>query len=101
MFKTRIGLGVVLIGLISGGFAAERLELQALVDRTALEVQAQFATPKLKPEQLAVTVIDLRRPGAAVRADYRGEVRFYPASVIKLFFEAYAHRLMEDRKSVV
>ncbi|MBI3887218.1 MAG: serine hydrolase [Opitutae bacterium] len=72
--------------------------LQALVDRTAREVQAEFAAPALKPEQLALTVIDLRRPDAVVRADYRGDARFYPASVIKLFFAAYAHRLMEDGK---
>ncbi|MDB6115633.1 MAG: Beta-lactamase class [Lacunisphaera sp.] len=91
----------ILVGLLLGSLPAraaaeDKTSLQRLVDRAAQEVQAQFTAPALKPEQLAFTVIDLRTPGAAVRADYRGDERFYPASVIKLFFEAYAHRLMED-----
>lgn len=94
-----VGLGGFLVGgLAIGANAAESSTLQSLVDRAAQDVQAQFTAPALKPEQLAFTVIDLRSPGATVRADYRGEERIYPASVIKLFFEAYAHRLMEDGK---
>ena len=99
MFKTRSVLAMIgfsALGVLGG--AAESPALQALVDRTALEVQAEFAAPALKPEQLGITVIDLRRPDAVVRAAYRGDERFYPASVIKLFFEVYAHRLMEDGK---
>lgn len=89
-------LGLLLTGFVARGRAQEKTNLQRLVDRTAQQVQAQFTAPALKPEQLGITVIDLRTPGVAERADYRGEERFYPASVIKLFFEAYAHRLMED-----
>ena len=61
-------------------------------------MQAEFAQPLLKPEQLAFTVIDLRNPARPVAASYRGDQKVYPASVIKLCFEAYAHRLMEDGK---
>ena len=69
--------------------------LQAVLDRAVADTRAEFTAPALKPEQLAVTVIDLR--GAApVRADHRGEARFYPASVIKLFYLAAAHRWLED-----
>lgn len=67
-----------------------------LVTQTAQAVQAEFAAPPLQPEQLAITVIDLRQPARPVTAHYRGEERFYPASVIKLFYLAYAHRLMAD-----
>lgn len=68
--------------------------LQAVVDRAVAETRAEFTAPELKADQLAVTVIDLR--GAApVRAHARGDERHYPASVIKLFFLAYAHHLME------
>ncbi len=98
MNPTAALLGLCLGGLPLDGMAAEKTALQALVDRTALEMQAQFPQPALKAEQFAVTVVDLRAPGAVVRADYRGEERFYPASVIKLFFAAYAQRLMEDGK---
>src|SRR5436190_19170982 len=35
---------------------------------------------------LALSVIDLTKADAPRRADYNGDVPFYPASVIKLFF---------------
>ena len=66
-----------------------------ILNRAVADTRAEFTSPALKPGQLAVTVVDLRGP-APVRADYRGEERIYPASVIKLFYLAYAHRRMED-----
>jgi beta-lactamase class A len=88
-----------LLFLLAGALrAATPPTLPEIVARTAREVQAEFTQPQLKPEQLAVTVIDLRNPAKPVAASYRGEEKFYPASVIKLFYLAYAHRLMEDRQ---
>lgn len=69
--------------------------LQDAVDAAVKETCAEFTAPALRPDQLGVTVIDLRAP-APVRASHRGGERFYPASVIKLFFLAYAHRQLED-----
>ncbi|HEX7810071.1 MAG TPA: hypothetical protein VF608_15150, partial [Thermoanaerobaculia bacterium] len=46
------------------------------------------AYPKLKADDLAITIIDLSDPQLIARADYHGDVPFYPASVIKLFFMA-------------
>ena len=66
-----------------------------IINRAVADTRAEFTSPALKPEQMAVTVVDLRGP-APVRADYRGEERFYPASVIKLFYLAAAHRWLED-----
>ena len=83
----------VLLLLLLPGLARAQ-SLQAAVDRAVQETCAEFKAPALRPEQLGVTVLDLRG-SAPVRADYRGGERFYPASVIKLFFLAYAHRLME------
>ena len=75
--------------------AAPAADLQSVVNRAVAETRAEFANPPLQPEQLAVTLVDLR--GAApVRVHSRGDERFYPASVIKLFFLAHAHRQMED-----
>lgn len=69
--------------------------LDDVVRRAAEETQAGFTNPALRPGQLAVTVIDLR--GAAPgQAHYRGDERFYPASVIKLFYLAATHRWLED-----
>lgn len=85
----------LILGLMPILLRAEDAAWQAVVDAAVRDTRAEFSSPALKPEQLGVTVIDLR--GATpVRAGYRGDERFYPASVIKLFFLAYAHRRMED-----
>ena len=44
------------------------------------------AYPKLKAEDLAISVIDVTKPELMARGDYHGDAPFYPASVIKLFF---------------
>jgi hypothetical protein len=75
----------------------QALPLNDIINQAVADTRAEFTSPALKPEQLAVTVIDLRGPTPG-RADYRGAERIYPASVIKLFYLAYAHRLMEDGK---
>jgi beta-lactamase class A len=71
--------------------------LQAAVDQAVTAALAEFRSPVLNAEQLAVTVIDLRGP-APVAASFRGDERFYPASVIKLFYLAATHRWLEDRR---
>lgn len=71
--------------------------LQAAVEDAVRGTVVEFRAPELRPEQLAVTVIDLRGAGAVV-ADFRGDERFYPASVIKLFYLAATHRGLEDGK---
>jgi beta-lactamase class A len=71
--------------------------LQAAVDEAVRATVTEFRAPELRPEQVAVTVIDLR--GATpVAADFRGDERFYPASVIKMFYLAAIHRWLEDGK---
>jgi beta-lactamase class A len=70
--------------------------LQALVDAAARSALEQ--TPNLRAEQFAITLVDLREPTRPARASVRGDVPIYPASVIKLFYLAAAHRWLEDRK---
>ena len=70
--------------------------LQSLVDMAVAATLKQFAGTRLKSNQLAVTLIDLRDATRLARASYRGDVQIYPASVIKLFYLAAAHRWMED-----
>ena len=52
--------------------------------------------PKLKEDQIAVTLVEMSGPLRPVGASYRGAVGIYPASVIKLFYLAAAHAWMED-----
>ena len=53
--------------------------------RTAAEATLK-AYPKLKAEDLAISVVDVTKPELLSRGDYHGDAPFYPASVIKLFF---------------
>lgn len=80
--------------------ASASTALQALVDQSVSDVLNQFQNrPKpIQSNQLALTLIDLRDPAKPAQASYRGDVRIYPASVIKLFYLAAAHRWMEDGK---
>src|SRR6267143_1001312 len=69
--------------------------LQALVDDAVRQTLEKFADKKLKSDQLAVTLVDLRDPQQPVKASYRGDAQIYPASVIKLFYLVAAHQWME------
>jgi beta-lactamase class A len=72
--------------------------LQALVDKAARETIARFADKQLEEKQLSITLIDLRDPARPLTASFRGNERVYPASVVKLFYLAATHRLLEDKK---
>lgn len=77
---------------------AQSPELQSLADAAARAALKKFADKKLTENQLAITIIDLRDPAHPAQGNFRGDERIYPASVVKLFYLAYAHRLLEDGK---
>lgn len=91
-------LAVALLSTAVSLAAAATPALQPLVDRAAATTLEKFSAEKLLPSQLAITLIDLRDASAPRRASYRGDAPIYPASVIKLFYLAAAHRWMEDGK---
>ena len=70
--------------------------LQTRLDQAVSATLAREWKPSLGRNELAVTVVDLGRPSAPEFASYRGRETIYPASVIKLFYLAAAHRWMED-----
>jgi len=65
-------------------------DLGARVTRTAEASLKDF--PRLTPDNLALSVIDLTKPEAPIRADYHGDASFYPASLVKLFFMVETYR---------
>ncbi|MBL9199554.1 MAG: serine hydrolase [Opitutaceae bacterium] len=89
---------LVFFGALSGIHAEPSPDpaLAAVAQRAAAATLDQFRTAGLKAEQLAITVIDLRDLTAPRRGSVRGDVMIYPASVVKLFYLAAAHRWMED-----
>lgn len=72
--------------------------LQALVDEAVRAALTRFAAKGFKEQNLAVTLVDLSDPQHPAQASFRGEERIYPASVVKLFYLAAAHRWLEDGK---
>ena len=72
--------------------------MQSLVDEAARTTLEKFADKKLEEKQLSITLIDLRDPQHPATASFRGNERIYPASVVKLFYLAAAHRWLEDKK---
>lgn len=53
--------------------------------------------PNLKADDLAIVVVDASNPSTLSRGDYHGDVPFYPASVIKLFFMADVYATHNER----
>lgn len=59
-------------------------EVNAALTRTAEVTCKEF--PRLTRGNLGISVVDLTKPESVRRADYHGDVSFYPASLVKLFF---------------
>ena len=57
-----------------------------------------FPLKGLKPENLAVSVVDLRNPSQLKSGNFRGEEKIYPASVSKMFFLVALHQWLENGK---
>lgn len=93
--QRRLALVLLLVVIAAQGARADYREFQrigvdpsigARINRAAETSLTQF--PKLKREDLAITVVDLTNPKLPARADFQGDAPFYPASVIKLFLMA-------------
>ncbi len=70
--------------------------LQKVVDEAARVALERFKDKGFAEKHLAVTLIDLTDPARPERASFRGAEPIYPASVVKLFYLAAAHRWLED-----
>lgn len=91
-------LSLVAVPTSSAQTIAHSPRLQPIVDGAVKQALDRFASQKLGSNQIAVTLVDLGDPKKPVQASYRGGEQIYPASVIKLFYLAAAHRWMEDGK---
>jgi hypothetical protein len=73
-------------------------ELQALVDRAAQEALKKFESKGFKSENLSITLIDLNSSPPFKTANFRGDVKTYPASVVKMFYMVAIHQWLEEGK---
>src|ERR1017187_925924 len=65
---------------------APSTNLQIIVDASVRATLERLTASRLKPDQFAVTLVDLNSPEHPLWAGYRGKEKIYPASVIKLFY---------------
>lgn len=107
-------IGTVLLGCFSGSIYAQKKngrqknteplkiehspELQALLDKAVSETISGFLPKVVKNDDVAATLIDLRDSQNLQMAHYRGNVKIYPASVVKMFYMAALYRWLEDGK---
>lgn len=70
--------------------------IQAAIDKTVQQISRTSKHTNLTQE-IAITAVDLTS-GSPQSGSYRGDVKIYPASVIKLFYLEAAHRWMEEGK---
>jgi beta-lactamase class A len=73
-------------------------EMQILLNSAVSDAIKNFSSKGLKPEYVAATLIDLRDPNNLKSANYRGEEKIYPASVVKMFYMTALERQLEDVK---
>ncbi|MGQ0542302.1 MAG: serine hydrolase [Blastocatellia bacterium] len=76
----------------------ESAELEAILNKAVGAILDPAYAKGFKREEIAATLIDLRDPNALSRADFRGEERLYPASVVKMFYMAALHQQFQDEK---
>jgi hypothetical protein len=72
-------------------------DLDAFLSATARDVAAEFASNGLTGEGISISLVELSSPDGAT-GSYRGDVSYYPASVIKVFFLAYYEKQKETGK---
>src|SRR5437763_6711823 len=105
--RTRIA-AVLLILAAASAARADFREFRDVARDPQIETALRHAAdaslkefPKLASNDLAISVVDVTRPGLHARGDYHGDAPFYPASVIKLFFMAETfHQKKEAEKEV-
>jgi beta-lactamase class A len=74
------------------------IELQTILNNAVGETLNNYASKKVTPDDVAATLIDLRDPRNLTMANYRGDRKIYPASVVKMFYLAAIHQWLENGK---
>ena len=84
----------------AGGKAREVFARTASLEKLTRDAVAaaveRFGKGGLTADKIALTVIDLNDRDRPAWASHRGQEMIYPASVVKLFYLASAHHLMES-----
>lgn len=84
---------IVVLLFLAAAARADYREFRDFPPDPAIETKLRHAAeaalktfPKLKADDLAISVVDVTNPSTISRGDFNGNAPFYPASVIKLFY---------------
>lgn len=94
----RIIATILPVFLVAFALPVRAAPLDDLAASAVHKAQAQFPDEKLKDDDVAVTVLDLRNPELIRDGHFHGGEPIYPASVVKLFYLGATHRWLEDGK---
>lgn len=104
MRKTLVAMSFLLALLLALPARANYREFLDTASDPALTTKVRMAAetslrmfPKLKSEDLAISLIDVTQPHLVSRGDFQGDAPFYPASVIKLFFMADVYQTHKEK----
>lgn len=73
-------------------------ELQTLLSKAVGETLNKFIAKKIQYDNVAATLIDLRDAKNLRMANFRGDAKIYPASVVKMFYLVAVHQWLKDGK---
>ena len=76
----------------------ESNELQVMLDRVIQGMLKSYPNDSFKQTEIAATLIDVRDANNLKTANFRGNERIYPASVVKMFYMNALERQLEDGK---
>lgn len=73
-------------------------DLQTMLDRVIQDMLKSYPNDSFKQREIAATLIDVRDANNLKTANFRGNERIYPASVVKMFYMNALERQLEDGK---
>ena len=93
---------ILMLSLITSAAAGEmKIEPSTLIQSAvsnAVQKIARTSKHTNLTQEIAITAVDISNPSSPQSGSHRGDVKIYPASVIKLFYLEAAHRWMEKGK---
>ncbi len=96
MTPVAITLGLTLLSPALRPAEPSAMSLDALCTEAFTDAVRQFPDDKLTPEDVGISLAFIDRPNKSVSmGGYRASVTMYPASVVKMFYFAYAAHLLD------
>lgn len=77
---------------------AESEKLDSVLRNAIENVVKNLEKEKIKPEEIAASIIDLSDPNNLQTSNFNGDIKIYPASVVKMFYLVAVHKWLEDGK---